>query len=133
MPKTAIASVASNSTYGGSVVKNVASGDFKFKDYERTLDFIKDFEDMRERTGILPKASLITAMGKVYELKNFSMERFVKKSIQTDAKKELNTQSYKETDTLKRVLDVYNHKLSPESPLYIDFVINSSGKLKIIK
>lgn len=131
LPKTSLVSVSIGNLAGGSAKKIVSSGKFKFKDYKRTIKYIEEFENMIDKTNLKPKANLFSALAYVYQSKNFSMKRFINKLHETNAIEEFNARSYKEKDTLILILNTYNHKLNPNSIHYIDFVISSTGAIKI--
>ena len=111
--------------------KVVESGAFKFFNTTVTIKFLSELDDLFDKTGVRKKGNLILGIWNLYRYKKFDIERLKNKILETNSNEKLSFFSGRENGTLTEILDIYNHKLSANSKKYIDYSIDSKGKLKI--
>lgn len=83
-----------------------------------------------------PSQSVMTAVNTLLQFKKFNLKRLISK-LNSLKEQDMNIVNYDLTSNAgstatKTLLDVYNRDLDINSPKYIDYTINSKGKLVIL-
>lgn len=128
---TVVAQVALNVKTMKKARDIIESGQFKFFNYEKTVEFLSFLKRFREETGIPYKTKLSEAIYELFVIEKFDRDRLIHKVIQTDLNEDLKTKTLNKSDALQRLLDAYNEKLSESSKKFIDYYITSSGTIVI--
>ena len=109
----------------------IESGEFKFVNYEKTVEFLSYLRRFREETNVPYKSKLSQAIYELFKISKFDRERLIHKVIGTDLNEELKVKTLNKSDALQRLLDAYNKMLSEESKSFINYYITSSGTIII--
>lgn len=118
-------------THSNLMVKLIKSGEFKFFDFEKTVEFLQYYKRFREETKTPKKSTVATALYELFRLENFDRNRMIEKTIATELNEDIKVKTYRHTDILKTLIEAYNQKLSVKSKHYIDFHVTSLGHLII--
>ena len=109
----------------------IESGEFKFVNYEKTVEFLSYLRRFKEETNVPYKSKLSQAIYELFKISKFDRERLIHKVIGTDLNEELKVKTLNKSDALQRLLDAYNKMLSEESKSFINYYITSSGTIII--
>lgn len=109
----------------------VIGGNFKFRSFAKTVQFLEYLSDFKESTKVNYKTKLTLAIFELYKIKKFESGRLIAKVIGTGLADELQTRTLGLTDAKKQLIDAYNHGLSDGSDRRIDYSIKPSGQLII--
>jgi len=107
------------------------TGDFKFADYEKCLEFLDFYQMFSDKTGIKRRSNSTLALYELFKLEKFEPDRLIHKIFELNLVEELSIRSMTKTYAVKTFLDIYNHKLTPKSPIYINYHIDSQSNVVI--
>lgn len=113
------------------IYRQVREGDFKFHNYEKTVEFLLYSKRFREETKTPKRSKVETALYELFRLKGFNENRLIKKVLYKNIDEEIRVKSHNHTSALQILLDAYNDRIKPESSNYINYHITSSGSLII--
>lgn len=127
-----VISVGRNSTGSSKGLTDlVKSGNFKFVNFEQTLNFLKYYERFRKETNTPKKTKVALAIYALYRLKGFDEDRLIRKVLQKKFDDDLRVKGYDLTEALREFIDKYNDKLTQDSSLFIEYYVKNSGELII--
>lgn len=109
----------------------VIGGNFKFRNFAKTVQFLEYLSDFKERTKVNYKTKLTLAIFELYKIEKFDSSRLIAKVIGTGLADELQTRTLGLTDAKKQLIDAYNHGLGEGSERLIDYSIKPNGNLVI--
>ncbi|MGW5464706.1 ParB N-terminal domain-containing protein [Staphylococcus warneri] len=129
-PSSVIA-VALNMTDTGTkptdIVKN---GNFKFKNYDKTVEFLKYYKRFVIETGLRNFSKLPMAVHTMYKIKKIDEEYLIKKVKESKEKDEINVTKDRNR-YLEDLLEAYNFRVHASSSKIIDYHKNRNGKIII--
>lgn len=134
---TVIASIATNSSYGGGVTASIKDGSLKDIDIQKAIKNLDEIETVFNGEPRLKRVqSIVTAIYNLTKEKRFDLNRLVSK-LNNLKETDMNAVNYEASTrtgslAIKTLLDVYNRDLDINSPKYIDYSINSKGVLEIV-
>lgn len=123
--------IAINMPASGSVMKVIKNGNFKFHNYEKTLEFLEFEKDFLEKANVKRKASTINALYELFRRKGVDKNRVIRKTIECNFDKDLKDRKFYHTEAVRSFIDVYNSGLGQNSKSYITYYIDNSNKLII--
>lgn len=112
--------------------ERVKNGNFQFFNLNKTISFLNYYKRFKEETNSKNQSKLALAVYELYRIKNFDKERLIQKVIQLDFNQDINEKNYKDNSLLMKLIDVYNHKITPKSQSYIHYNITQLKDLKIL-
>lgn len=113
------------------VRKAVESGNFKFYNYEKTLEFFNFLIRFKEQVKVPMKTKLSLALFELFKIEKVDRERLINKVIETKLDEELRAKTFNMTEALKELIDAYNKNLTKKTGFMINYYITSNGLLKI--
>lgn len=129
---TDVVSISMDKTFWGEkIAKDVKEGNFKFFNFQKTLNFLKYYEHFRNETNTPKRSKVVAAIYELYRLEGFDGERLIQKVNQKKFDEDLRVKGYTFVEALHELIDKYNDRLTENSPQYIDFYVNSKGELHI--
>lgn len=127
-----VISVGRNSTGSSKGLTDlVKSGNFKFVNFEQTLNFLKYYERFRKETNTPKKTKVALAIYALYRLKSFDEDRLIRKVLQKKFDDDLRVKGYDLTEALREFIDKYNDKLTQDSSSFIEYYVKNNGELII--
>ena len=134
---TVIATIATNTNYGGGVSRDIKNGTLKEIDMPEAIEKLEQIESLfKGEQRLKLSQSVMTAVDTLLQFKKFNLKRLISK-LNSLKELDMNIVNYDLTSNsgstaTKTLLDVYNRDLDINSPKYIDYSINSKGKLVIL-
>lgn len=125
---TVVSSIGLNDV-GTTYTDIIKSGEYKFYNYEKAVEFLGYMERFRDATEIPYKTNITLAIYKLFQLEKFDRERLIQKVLETSTDKRLSVGTLNLTTALIELLDAYNKHATKNSNLFIDYNINSSGNI----
>lgn len=118
-----------NMTTGGSSKKVIQEGNFKFFNYEKTVEFLNWYKnDFRKRTSTPTKSKVCIALWGLYQIEGIDLNRIILKTNQDiEFVENIKTATMNQTDATRQFIDKYNAKLSKKSGRAIEYYISSNG------
>ena len=114
------------------VDKAVNSGNLKVHNRAVVENFVREYENFCKVIKIDINSTLAINMNVLYRYKKFSFERMAEKIIQTNTRDEIVPRLPLHI-MLKKLLEIYNSKLSENSKTAINFIVNSRGLVEILE
>jgi len=130
---TVVSQVACNVSSTIPARKIIESGNFKFSNYEKTLEFFSFLTRFKEEVKVPMKTKLSLALFELFKIKKIDKERLMAKVIETRLDDELRTKTIGITEALKGLIDAYNKNLHKKTSDSIEYYITSNGNLKIVE
>lgn len=106
-------------------------GGFTFWNYDRCVAFLDFYQMFSDKTGIRRRSNSTLALYELFKLEKFDGERLIHKIFELNLVEELSIRTMTKTYAVKTFLDIYNHKLTPKSPAYINYHIDSQSMVVI--
>lgn len=129
---TVIADIAVDSTDRTiTSSKLIKTGNFKFMNYEKLVEFLDYFKLFKEKTGIKYNRTLCYALYTLFKLKEIDLDRLIKKVIACQVSDDLTFNNTNMVESTRKMLEAYNNHVKQDSDNYLDFHINSRGALVI--
>lgn len=129
---TVVIRVSRNSTGAGTNNNEVVkSGNFKFVNFEETLNFLKFYDKFRKETNTPKRTNIALALFSLYRIEGFDGTRLIRKVLQKRFDEELRVKGYNLTEALKEFIDKYNDKLTQDSVSFIEYYVKNDGDLVI--
>lgn len=118
-----------NMTTGGSNKKVIQEGNFKFFNYEKTVEFLNWYKnDFKKRTGTPTKSKVCIALWGLYQIEGIDLNRIILRTNQDiEFVENIKTATMNQTDATRQFIDRYNAKLSKKSGRAIEYYISSNG------
>lgn len=118
-----------NMTTGGSSKKVIQEGNFKFFNYEKTVEFLNWYKnDFKKRTGTPTKSKVCIALWGLYQIEGIDLNRIILRTNQDiEFVENIKTATMNQTDATRQFIDRYNAKLSKKSGRAIEYYISSNG------
>ncbi|HSH25380.1 MAG TPA: hypothetical protein VLA13_07570 [Massilibacterium sp.] len=126
-----VSSLASNTISVSRAREIIKSGDFKFHNYDKLIEFFQYYKRFREETSTTRNSSVASALYQLFRLKKFDKDRLIRKVISTRFDDELREKKFTKSGVLKGFLESYNDRLSMKSERYIDYHIKSNKQIVI--
>ena len=116
-------------TTGGSSKKVIQEGNFKFFNYEKTVEFLNWYKnDFKKRTGTPTKSKVCIALWGLYQIEGIDLNRIILRTNQDiEFVENIKTATMNQTDATRQFIDRYNAKLSKKSGRAIEYYISSNG------
>ena len=105
---------------GGRVTSAVKNGEFKFVNYQETLQFLDYYSDFIQETELQNYSKLSLAVYQIYKIKKFDKKRLIKKINESRDKDKLNV-SLDKNSYIEILLDMYNNRTRINSDLAINY------------
>lgn len=129
---TVVSNISVNSPTNSKVAdQQIKSGEFKFHNYEKTVEYLQYYTRFREETKTPKRSTVATALYELFKLKDFDKNRMIEKTIATELSEEIKVKTFRHTDILKQLIESYNNGLRKNSERIINFHITSLGTLVI--
>lgn len=133
---TAIAAIAIGKKQHGGITPIIKDGKLKEIDIPKATEALEHIEFLFKAEPRLKKSQRVMfAVHNMMNIEKFELKRFILK-LNSLKENDMDAVNYKAnsmvgSSSLKTLLDVYNRDLDINSPKYIDYSINSKGKLAI--
>lgn len=127
---TSVLVASTNSTsVGGVNRKAIQDGEFKFFNYEKTVEFLNWYKnDFKKRTGTPTKSKVCIALWGLYQIEGIDLNRIILRTNQDiEFVENIKTATMNQTDATRQFIDKYNAKLSKKSGRSIEYYISSNG------
>lgn len=115
---------------GGKVTNILKNGEFKFVNYEKTVQFLEYYNRFIQETTINNYGKLLLAVNQICRIKKFDTERLIKKVKESRNKDDLNT-SLSKNEYIEILLDMYNNKTRANSNLTINYYKDRKNQIII--
>lgn len=115
---------------GGSVTSVVKNGEFKFVNYQETVQFLDYYSDFIQKTELPNYSKLSLAVYQICKIKKLDKERLIKKINESRDKDKLNV-SLSKNEYIKILLDMYNNKTRVNSDLTINYYKDRKNQIII--
>lgn len=115
-----------------SINEDVKNGNFKFVNFQETLNFLKYYQKFREETKTPKRSKVALALYALYRIEGFDGDRLIKKVLQKKFDDELRVKGFTLSDALRELIDKYNDKLSQDSKMFIEYYVKNNGELIIV-
>lgn len=104
----------------GEITSTVKNGEFKFVNYQETLQFLDYYSDFIQETELQNYSKLSLAVYQIYKIKKFDKKRLIKKINESRDKDKLNV-SLDKNSYIEILLDMYNNRTRINSDLAINY------------
>lgn len=128
---TVVVQVAANSATVRGVKQEIEKGEFEFRNYQKTVEFLEYLKLFKEKTRVPYRTNLARALYTLFTYKKINMDKLITKVIRTGLNEELMVKTLNLSEAIKELLLAYNYKLSTDSENYIDFAISARGNVII--
>lgn len=115
-----------------SINEDVKNGNFKFVNFQETLNFLKYYQKFREETKTPKRSKVALALYALFRIEGFDGDRLIKKVLQKKFDDELRVKGFNLSDALRELIDKYNDKLSQDSKMFIEYYVKNNGELIIV-
>lgn len=115
---------------GGRVTSAVKNGEFKFVDYQETVQFLNYYSDFIQETELPNFSKLSLAVYQIYKIKKFDKKRLIKKINESRDKDKLNV-SLNKNAYIENLLDMYNNRTRINSDLTINYYKDRKNQIII--
>ena len=122
-----IAQIACNTNAPRGMIKDIQEGNFKFHNYNKTVEFLAYLRLFKQKTRIPYRSNLSRALYTLFTYQNINMDKLIAKVISTELNEDLIVKSPNYSECIKELLIAYNYRTSTNSNSYIDFVITAKG------
>lgn len=122
-----IAQIACNANAPRGMIKDIQEGNFKFHNYNKTVEFLAYLRLFKQKTRIPYRSNLSRALYTLFTYQNINMDKLIAKVIATELNEDLIVKSPNYSECVKELLTAYNYRTSTNSNSYIDFVITAKG------
>ncbi|MGI1734931.1 hypothetical protein DIX90_10115 [Streptococcus iniae] len=126
-----ISQVAVNSINPRGMIAPIQNGEFKFFNYEKTVEFLSFLRLFKEKTRIPYRSNMSRALYQLFQYKKINMDLLITRVIRTGLNEELIVKSPNYSECMKELLTAYNFRISNSSPNYVEFFISSAGSVSV--
>lgn len=123
-----IAQIACNANAPRGMIKDIQEGNFKFHNYNKTVEFLAYLRLFKQKTRIPYRSNISRALYTLFTYQNINMDKLIAKVISTELNEDLIVKSPNYSECIKELLTAYNYRTSVN---YVDFAINAKGNVII--
>lgn len=105
---------------GSRITNIVKNGEFKFVNYQETVQFLDYYSDFIQETELPNHSKFSLAVYQIYKIKKFDKKRLIKKINESRDKDKLNI-SLDKNAYIEILLDMYNNRTRTNSDLTINY------------
>lgn len=123
--------VATNTNSPRNAKEAVKLGEFKFYNYEKTVEFFTFVKIFFKTIKTPMRAKMVEALWEIFKLDGVDLERLTKKVIETKLDEQIRIKSFDKGESLKELLDAYNNKLRAGNKSFIKYYVGNKGVVQI--
>lgn len=123
--------VATNTNSPRNAKEAVKLGEFKFYNYEKTVEFFTFVKIFFKTIKTPMRAKMVEALWEIFKLDGVDLERLAKKVIETKLDEQIRIKSFDKGESLKELLDAYNNKLRAGNKSFIKYYVGNKGVVQI--
>ncbi|WP_143462792.1 ParB N-terminal domain-containing protein [Levilactobacillus enshiensis] len=111
--------------------ESVKKGNFEFKNYGKTVTFLKFYERFRKETNTPKRNHVCVALNNLCQYPKVDKERLIKKVVSTGLSEEIKVKAFTKPGALKALIDAYNQNLPFGSEKYLNYHVTSNGTVVV--
>lgn len=128
---TQLALVATDTRSASAAKQIIKSGDFKFKNYEKVVEFFVFVNSFFTEINAPVRSKVVEALWELFKLADIDLNRLTTKVIETKLDKEIRIKSFDKGESIVALLESYNSKLAVGSGRYIKYYIVNKNVVEI--